>query len=95
MKLMMWSIYPIGFLIKRDKSIWLFGSYSGFTDNSRYLFESTTKKNDVRCIWISDDIKLIKKLDVKVMRHITNIVLKVYIFVILQRCIYIQIMYQR
>ena len=68
MKLMMWSIYPIGFLIKRDKSIWLFGSYSGFTDNSRYLFESTT---------------------------ITNIVLKVYIFVILQRCIYIQIMYQR
>lgn len=44
MKLMMWSIYPIGFLIKRDKSIWLFGSYSGFTDNSRYLFESTTKK---------------------------------------------------
>lgn len=65
MKLMMWSIYPIGFLIKRDKSIWLFGSYSGFTDNSRYLFESTTKKNDVRCIWISDDIKLIKKIRCK------------------------------
>ncbi|WP_341517168.1 CDP-glycerol glycerophosphotransferase family protein [Citrobacter gillenii] len=58
-KLLLWVIYPIGYLFKRDGSIWVFGGYGGFTDNTRYLYESVNQHDDIRCIWISDKRKLV------------------------------------
>ncbi|MDA8496213.1 hypothetical protein NNN99_23130, partial [Kluyvera georgiana] len=63
-RILMWVLYPIGYLIKRDDKIWLFGGYSGFTDNTRYLFETACHDNDIRNIWISDDkiiVDILKK----------------------------------
>lgn len=61
-KLISWVAYPLGLLFKRDKKIWLFGGYNGFTDNSRYLFESINRHSDIRCIWITEDKKTLKKI---------------------------------
>ncbi|HHQ4582034.1 TPA: CDP-glycerol glycerophosphotransferase family protein [Aeromonas hydrophila] len=49
-------VYGLSFLIPRDKSIWVFGSFGTYNDNSRYLFEYVIKEHkDIRAIWISSD----------------------------------------
>lgn len=58
-KVLLWVIYPIGFLFKRDENTWVFGGYGGFTDNTRYLFETTNKYEGIRCIWISDKRQIV------------------------------------
>ncbi|WP_407731294.1 CDP-glycerol glycerophosphotransferase family protein [Pseudocitrobacter faecalis] len=58
-KLVSWLAYPLGFLFPRNKQIWLFGGYNGYNDNTRYLFESANNNESIRCIWISDDKKII------------------------------------
>lgn len=60
MKLISWLAYPVGLLFKRDKRIWLFGGYNGFTDNSRYFFESMNTHSDIRCVWIAGDEKTLR-----------------------------------
>ncbi|MCS3601273.1 CDP-glycerol glycerophosphotransferase (TagB/SpsB family) [Buttiauxella sp. BIGb0471] len=59
-KLISWLAYPVGLFFKRNKRIWLFGGYNGFTDNSRYFFESINKYSDIRCVWITDDKKTLR-----------------------------------
>ncbi|MFM5062051.1 CDP-glycerol glycerophosphotransferase family protein [Aeromonas veronii] len=49
-------VYGLSFLIPRDKSIWVFGSFGTYNDNSRYLFEYVIQEHkEVRAIWISSD----------------------------------------
>lgn len=53
-RLMQFLCYLISFLPKRNKNIWVFGSFGDFNDNSRYLFEYVSKAHpEIRCVWIS------------------------------------------
>ncbi|MGL6302014.1 CDP-glycerol glycerophosphotransferase family protein [Aeromonas caviae] len=53
-RLIQFFCYLISFLPKRNKNIWVFGSFGDFNDNSRYLFEYVSKEHpEIRCVWIS------------------------------------------
>lgn len=48
-------VYGISFFFKRDKKVWVFGSFGHFNDNSRYLYEYVVKYHpEIRAIWLSD-----------------------------------------
>lgn len=51
-------------LIKRNKKIWVFGSYSeSFTDNSKYLFIYLTENyRGITPVWISGDCHVVMKI---------------------------------
>lgn len=58
-------IYFLSFLIKKDPTIWLFGSWAGqlYNDNSKYLFEYIIdEKKDVKAYWLTKNKKLLKEL---------------------------------
>ena len=58
----------LGLFIKRDKSVWLFGSWMGrrFADNSRFLFQylndNKSKYGISEVIWVTDNAELITEL---------------------------------
>jgi CDP-glycerol glycerophosphotransferase (TagB/SpsB family) len=57
-RLIQFLCYLISFLPKRNKSIWVFGSFGDFNDNSRYLFEYVSRVHpEIRCVWISPRYK--------------------------------------
>ncbi|MDT8823878.1 CDP-glycerol glycerophosphotransferase family protein [Vibrio vulnificus] len=60
----LWPLYYLSGFMKRDKKIWLFGSYKNrFNDNSKYAFlRCSASLKNIECYWITDDEKLIKKL---------------------------------
>lgn len=59
-------IYWLSFLAPRDKKIWVCGSSFGmrFADNPKYLFLylNQFQKENIKSIWISKDIKIIRLL---------------------------------
>ena len=61
----LWVLYPLTFLIKRDANIWVFGSnYNKYSDNSKYLFEFiSVQKPEITSIWITGDRRLVKQLN--------------------------------
>lgn len=58
-------IYLASFLVKRDKNIWIFGSWKGqlYNDNSKYLFEYVlNEEKDIKAFWIVKSKSLFKEL---------------------------------
>lgn len=46
-------VYPISQIVKRENTIWLFGSNFGYADNPKYLFEEVQIKYPfIKSIWI-------------------------------------------
>lgn len=43
----------ITFFFPRSNSIWLFGNKKGFTDNTRYFFEYSSRIGKNKCIWLA------------------------------------------
>lgn len=41
-------------LAPRDKSIWVFGHYNGYNENTRYFFEHASSKNEFTCYWLAN-----------------------------------------
>lgn len=58
------TIYPLSKLIPREAGLWAFGAPGGrFEGNAKYLFLWATHHYDgARCIWISDNPVLVRKL---------------------------------
>ncbi|MCT4712312.1 CDP-glycerol glycerophosphotransferase family protein [Enterobacteriaceae bacterium H11S18] len=54
-------LYLFSGLISRDNSIWVFGSFGVFNDNSRYLFEHCQLREDIFPVWISKNKKSVKE----------------------------------
>lgn len=55
-------------LIKRDKKIWIYGSWLGnkYADNSKYFFEYMNKKHpNIRSVWITKDKEIKEKIEEK------------------------------
>lgn len=58
--------YPMYFLsgfMPRNKNLWVFGSFSGYADNSRFLYEYINQNPQlgIRAIWVSKDQKSVEK----------------------------------
>lgn len=50
-------------LAPRNKRKWVFGSATGFSDNSKYLFVQVVERNpEIRAIWISKNKDIVKDL---------------------------------
>ncbi|WP_333497671.1 CDP-glycerol glycerophosphotransferase family protein [Kluyvera sp. CHPC 1.2972] len=53
-RILHFCLYGISFFIPRNKKLWVFGSFSGYTDNSRYFYEYISKnKKEIKAIWIA------------------------------------------
>lgn len=46
-------IFNFSGLLRRDKRIWVFGSFGIFNDNSKYLYLYCQNINDIKAVWIS------------------------------------------
>ena len=59
-----WVLWPLSFIIRRSKNIWVFGSYKNtYADNSKYLFEFVCKNEPtIRAIWITGDQTVVTQL---------------------------------
>jgi CDP-glycerol glycerophosphotransferase (TagB/SpsB family) len=57
-------LYPLSFLIPRDRSLWVYGSNNGaFTDNSKYLFLWMAEyRSDIRSVWIAKSEAVCERL---------------------------------
>lgn len=62
-------LIPIGALMPRKRTLWVFGNKTGFNDNSKYLFLHVTRNYpDIQAIWIArnkNEQKVIKALGLK------------------------------
>lgn len=62
-KLVVYILYNISGLFTREKYKWVFGSHTGFADNSKFLIiEAKEYHPEIRAIWISKKIKDISKI---------------------------------
>ncbi len=61
---LLFTLYPLSFLVRRNDSIWVFGSHrNSFSDNSKYQFLWTSKNaRNIKPVWISGSKKLINEL---------------------------------
>lgn len=61
---LLFTLYPISFLVPRKANLWLFGCYSNqFADNSKYQYLWTTRNaRDIEAIWISGSRVVVEKL---------------------------------
>lgn len=61
---LLFTLYPLSFLLRRNEKIWVFGSYrNSFSDNAKYQFLWTSNNaRDIKPVWISGSKKLIKEL---------------------------------
>lgn len=65
-QILLLPIYWFSYITPRSKKIWLFGSSFGtrFADNPRYfyLYLNQYKKNEIRCIWITREKRIVQLL---------------------------------
>ncbi|WP_448412965.1 CDP-glycerol glycerophosphotransferase family protein [Limnohabitans sp.] len=61
---LLFTLYPLSFLVPRKKNLWLFGCYSNqFADNSKYQYLWTTHNaKDIEAVWISGSKSVVEKL---------------------------------
>ena len=46
-------VFPLSNIVKRDKSLWVFGSNFGYADNPKYLYEEVLRNYpNIKAIWI-------------------------------------------
>jgi CDP-glycerol glycerophosphotransferase (TagB/SpsB family) len=45
----------VSLLVPRDKSIWVFGCYDGYIDNTKYFFEFASLKRGANCFWLANN----------------------------------------
>lgn len=57
-QIFLFPLYFISFILKRNNSIWIFGSYAFFNDNSKYLY-----------LYISENISNVKPIWMAVNKH--------------------------
>ena len=62
--ILLWVLYPITYLVKRDKNLWLFGTnFNIYADNPKYLFEYiSNNKPNLTAIWISGNRNTVKQI---------------------------------
>lgn len=64
MSLLLKLSYPvfvfISIFLPRNKRIWVFGCFKGYTDNTRYFFEYASDVGVFDCIWLANDIEELK-----------------------------------
>ena len=61
------KISLIGYVLPKKKNLIICGAMAGnyYGDNSRYVFEYiNTNRQDLKCIWITRDRKIVRKLSV-------------------------------
>ena len=58
-------LYSISFFVPKNKTIWIFGSWTGntFSDNSKYLYLHIVEKHpEIQCVYICKDRKVVENL---------------------------------
>ena len=62
--LILFPLQIIGIFIPKNKKKWVFGCSSGlyYKDNSKYFFEFSSNKKNVKAIWITKNKEVIKKI---------------------------------
>ena len=60
-------LWYLQLLIRRDKNLWIFGSWYGqkYSDNSKFFFEYLLNNSDVSCVWITKNVEVYKMLTLK------------------------------
>ena len=59
-------LYSISFFVPKNKTIWIFGSWTGntYSDNSKYLYSHIIEYHpEIRCVYICKDRKIIENLN--------------------------------
>jgi CDP-glycerol glycerophosphotransferase (TagB/SpsB family) len=61
---LLFTLYPLSFLVPRKKDLWLFGCYyNKFADNSKYQYLWTRQNaKDVEAVWISGSKAVVEQL---------------------------------
>lgn len=61
---LLFTLYPLSFLVPRKKNLWLFGSYyNKFADNSKYQYLWTAHNaKDIETVWISGSKAVVEQL---------------------------------
>lgn len=55
-------LYLISWLIPRKKHIWVFGNRKGFVDNPRYLFETASRRSNIKVVWLAHAPELARSI---------------------------------
>ena len=60
-------IYPLVFLLRiipRNKKLWIFGNFKGYSDNTKYVFEHIHHQNDynIKAYWVTKDKNIYNRL---------------------------------
>jgi len=63
-KILFIPLYLVGFLIPKNKKMWVFGSVSGnkYSDNSKYLYNYISGNPECKAVWLTKDKKIIGRL---------------------------------
>ena len=66
LNILMLVLYPISFLVRRDKCIWVFGAWRGnlYSDNTKYMYQYILQKQKkIRPIWVTKNKQLCEKMN--------------------------------